>query len=300
MENNVTDYKKDLLWGSGCFILACLIVHTIDPGRMGNFLAVCAIALGVCLLLNYSYTGHSVTRHLISDTLFDFCEILPFVMAAFILYLAARTLMTSKAQRELLLNAPTEYDIEADAEMMEKMKMYRALPAIEKLSVLQAVADDQRTRLGLSHSLHVIVADLEDVDTIGKHDPVSHTITLSALWFDGLVFDEAISTLIHECAHAEQHEIVRAFHDVGMANENVIFRQTEVFRDVPRYYLEMAGYKTPEKSMAEYKEQLLERQASQWAIIEGRYYIDMVEEPDHKAFSRPPAAWRFDNVRTDF
>lgn len=136
-------------------------------------------------------------------------------------------------------NVPREEaTIAACAETLCKLEedVWQGLSTGEKLRVLQAVADIERSRLGLSHDLSVRT-DLLGDGTLGSYRGSAHQITIDTTHLEQSPPQEVLRSVVHECYHAYQQALVALY----LASDEA-YRSLQVFDAARAYAEEYADY----------------------------------------------------------
>lgn len=144
---------------------------------------------------------------------------------------------------------------------------WAALTVQERLDVLQTVANIERSYLGVPHELSLGAGTLEE-DVLGHYDFVTNQIVLS---LDHLAEDDAddvLDTVLHECYHAYQHNLVELY---GQSPER--YRELQIFTAARDYAEEMADYQDGDDFSAYYS-QRCERDARNYAEAGVQDYYD--------------------------
>lgn len=154
----------------------------------------------------------------------------------------------------------TEQTIDENLETLAVLggKAWEALPAEEKLTVLQKVADIERSYLGLPHRLYVGAGDMGELS--GYYNDSTHEIMIDR---DHLLNDpswDLVNTVCHEAYHAYEHRLVDALYHIDCEYEGL-----KVFRDVDQYAKEFAQYKNGEEDLESYYSQRCESDARKYA-----------------------------------
>ncbi len=147
---------------------------------------------------------------------------------------------------------------------------WNELTAVERLDVLQKVADVERRYLGIPHELKVCAANL-DIDTLGCYRENTHEIIVD---IDHLMNDspeDIVDTICHEARHAYQHRLIDAYDQVDDDLKNLL-----IFYSVPDYKAEFSDYTDAEEDDYAYTYQKCEIDSRRYAKTATDEYIDRV------------------------
>ena len=152
---------------------------------------------------------------------------------------------------------------------------WEKLSLSEKASVLQVVANIERTYLGLPHELRV-KTDILDDDTLGSYNRISHQITVDAAYLEDESPEEILGTIAHECYHAYQHMLVDLYID---SDER--YKELQIFYDVRKYAEEFSSYEDggiDNENFHKYYIQSVEIDARNYAVDAVDDYYAKLEE----------------------
>lgn len=106
---------------------------------------------------------------------------------------------------------------------------WTGLSELERLDVLQVVANIERRYLGIPHEVPVGAGTLDE-GTLGQYNPVTYQIVLS---LDHLAEDdveEVLDTVLHECYHAYQRAVVELYGEsAGCYRDLMLFRAAQIY-----------------------------------------------------------------------
>ena len=137
--------------------------------------------------------------------------------------------------------------------------IWAELTVLERLNVLQTIANIEQRYLGLPNELNVCAANLDE-GTLGYYSDNTHEIVIS---MDSLLYDspwDVLDTVCHEAYHSYQHRLVEALYG---ADDNS--RNLKLFRKAYSYANEFENYINGEIDFCSYYFQDCEYDAREYA-----------------------------------
>lgn len=167
-----------------------------------------------------------------------------------------------------------EHRLDANIEVIADIYpgRWEGLTLEEKLTVCQAIANVEGRYLGLSHELNVGVKDLEE-KTQGYYRMSTHQIMLNTSHLKNDSSYEVLKTLLHECYHAYQHEVVALYQKIDAKSRNLY-----LFYNASVYLEEFADYVDGYEDFVAYYGQKTESDAREYAERNSLVYYARVEE----------------------
>lgn len=154
-------------------------------------------------------------------------------------------------------------------------KAWEKLSDIEKLDVLQTVANIEQTHLGISHELNVVSQTIDDPTeqymTFAQYQRSKHRIVINQKGLKTESGMNLIHSICHEAYHAYQYDLRSLY---NQAPEE--YRQMICFAAMPSYLAEWDNYQDGNVNHAEYKKQRLEQDAEEYAEDAEREYWERI------------------------
>lgn len=188
------------------------------------------------------------------------------------IYTMRITLNSSIADSKISANTETG---SADFEVLSLLneENWESLSLDDRTSVLQHVANIERTNLGLPHELNVSIMPLENYKS-GNYSDNTHSITISAadiMYNDPM---DLVNTICHESYHAYEHRLIDMYE-----SSTEQYEKLKVFEDIVEYRKEFNNYIEYSPALDNYVEyyyQLCEVDARDYADIrEFEYYVSI-------------------------
>lgn len=149
---------------------------------------------------------------------------------------------------------------------------WASLPPMEKLAVLQTVANIERNYFGLPVEVNVVAGKLKE-DTLGQYNDSMHTISISIEVLENYDASECLEVVTHECQHAYQARLVDAYQ-----NANAVDRQLRLFNAARSYSEEYVNYEDGDSSSSGYYNQDCESDAREYSYKAVDYYYRIIDE----------------------
>ncbi len=142
-----------------------------------------------------------------------------------------------------------------DTLLLLQQEAWVALDAVQRLDVLQTVANIEARYLGLPHELNVGASNTGEY-TLGHYADATHHITVSLEHLMESHPLEVLDTVCHEAYHAYQHRVVDVFLQTDADGQRL-----RMFGNAREYALEFRQYADGEKDFEAYYLQACESDA---------------------------------------
>lgn len=171
---------------------------------------------------------------------------------------------------EIYASDPTVNYIDVHYDEMEKIMepYWSELKEDEKLDILQLYVNIESTRLGLLESPSLITDRLEPGD-LGHYKTKDKTITIDRVHLKKDSGKDCLTTILHECQHSLQHELVDALSNIDEKYYNMI-----LLKDVVEYKEEFFTAYTDK----DYFDRLVEKEAYYNSYIYANKYFEIMTE----------------------
>lgn len=169
-----------------------------------------------------------------------------------------------------------ENTIEDNVELLSKVSNWKTLSIGSRLDLLQKVAEIETTHLGLREIPTVRVSSM-DKNIVGSYVHADNTIKIN---FDKLSDSndnrgmKMISTILHECFHAWEHQIVDVYQNCQ--DERVL--STYPYNQASRYYSEIEDYVSATDDVKKYEKQAIEADAYAYEDVRLKDYDKAIRE----------------------
>lgn len=157
--------------------------------------------------------------------------------------------------------AGKEETIENHQDTILKLKEWDELDSVEKLDILQEIANIEASgRWGIHHELNICAEEMDE-SQLGYYYDRNHEIYLNLQYLEEAPLEETLDCLFHESFHAYSHRLVDLYHNTAEEYKNLM-----LFEDVVVYDEEYSDYIDGQSLMTfeEYYEQKCEEHARYW------------------------------------
>ncbi len=167
-----------------------------------------------------------------------------------------------------------EHCLDANIEEISKVypDIWKTLTFKEKLNVAQVIVNCECRYNGISHEVNVGARELGD-NLHACYAESIHQIIIDIGYLEDSDGYKVLETLIHECAHAYQHEQVKVYCALDEKSRNLL-----MFDDISIYLNEFRKYEDGDDSYTDYYGQLVEKNARETAKESMQLYIYKIDK----------------------
>ncbi len=142
----------------------------------------------------------------------------------------------------------------------------------QRLEIGQKILNCEARYLGLTNEITLVTKELDEM-TRGHYSNADHQIVISSTHLMNASGYDVLETILHECYHAYQYELIYLYHKVDSKSRNLmLFDAAAVYLD------EFQDYTNGTEDFYEYYSQSVETDARKHSKNEMQEYIRRVEE----------------------
>lgn len=247
-------------------VYVCILYFELYKKRIFQIGIICAVVSGLMTVLvlarkikNQDRKKQIVDRR-IRNVIFLWRRNITYASLIFLVPLGASLIIKGTIMNSEVKSVKTygeEHGMDANMEEISCFvpEKWADLDLQQRLNVCQKIVNCEGFYYGFTHEVNVGTADLEEY-VCGNYNSAIHQIIIDLDYLKDANSYEVLETLLHECAHAYQHEQVEVYQ---MVNEN--YRNLRMFDDIADYAEEFADYQNGSEDFAEYYFQKTEMEA---------------------------------------